>query len=186
MKRCGPTRPIPTQDLLERGQRTAVGIAQTRRHRAPARRESASIALAARSPGSVNHREERHLARPAGWGMPASPFVALCNFRALSTSYFWRSPNMTDKNSDKIAKTEAEWRQQLTPEQYQVARACGTERAFTGSIGTSTTTGHTTASAVARCCLARKLNLIRERDGRAFSPPPTARTSPNTPTPAMA
>ena len=39
---------------------------------------------------------------------------------------------MTDKFSDKIAKTEAEWRQQLTPEQYQVARACGTERAFTG------------------------------------------------------
>jgi peptide-methionine (R)-S-oxide reductase len=35
-------------------------------------------------------------------------------------------------NDDKIAKTEAEWRDQLTPEQYQVARACGTERAFTG------------------------------------------------------
>ena len=38
---------------------------------------------------------------------------------------------MTEKLSDKI-KTEAEWKRQLTPEQYQVARACGTERAFTG------------------------------------------------------
>ena len=39
---------------------------------------------------------------------------------------------MTEKLKDKITKTDAEWRQQLTPEQYQVARASGTERAFTG------------------------------------------------------
>ena len=33
---------------------------------------------------------------------------------------------------NKIEKSEAEWRQQLTPEQYHVAREHGTERAFTG------------------------------------------------------
>lgn len=33
---------------------------------------------------------------------------------------------------DKIEKTEAEWRAQLTPEQYRVAREEGTEPAFTG------------------------------------------------------
>ena len=35
--------------------------------------------------------------------------------------------------ADKIQKTDEEWRRQLTPEQYKVARQKGTERAFTGA-----------------------------------------------------
>ena len=31
-----------------------------------------------------------------------------------------------------ISKTDAQWREELTPEQYQVLRKSGTERAFTG------------------------------------------------------
>jgi peptide-methionine (R)-S-oxide reductase len=34
--------------------------------------------------------------------------------------------------TDTIKKTEAEWRTQLTPEQYHVTRQHGTERAFSG------------------------------------------------------
>ena len=35
--------------------------------------------------------------------------------------------------ADKVTKPDAEWRKQLTPEQFQVARKKGTERAFTGA-----------------------------------------------------
>ncbi len=39
--------------------------------------------------------------------------------------------------SEKIHKTDEEWRKQLTPEQFRVARKAGTEPAFTGKYNAS-------------------------------------------------
>ncbi len=41
----------------------------------------------------------------------------------------------------KVTKTEAEWRAELSPEQFQVCRMKGTERAFTGKYWDTKTQG---------------------------------------------
>jgi peptide-methionine (R)-S-oxide reductase len=50
--------------------------------------------------------------------------------------------------ADKITKSDAEWRAQLTPAEYQVARKKGTEPAFTGAYWDSKAAGVYTCA----CC----------------------------------
>jgi len=60
----------------------------------------------------------------AGWPGP--------NCGPLASNSTQRSMPEKETKTDKVTKTDEEWRQQLSPEQYQVARHAGTEPAFTG------------------------------------------------------
>jgi peptide-methionine (R)-S-oxide reductase len=45
-----------------------------------------------------------------------------------------RAGEAAARQTRKIERSEAEWRQRLTPEQYNILREKGTERAFTGAL----------------------------------------------------
>jgi peptide-methionine (R)-S-oxide reductase len=65
---------------------------------------------------------------------------------ALAFGFVWSMGDSLDERtghpmSGKIEKSDAEWRQQLTAEQYRVTRQKGTERAFTGQYWNAHTPG---------------------------------------------
>lgn len=47
--------------------------------------------------------------------------------------FFNKTDTTTVPDTFEVEKTEDEWRSELTPEQYQVLRQAGTERAFSGA-----------------------------------------------------
>lgn len=54
-------------------------------------------------------------------------------FSGMLTSVMAFCQGSTSDNKSYMNKTEAEWKKELTPVQYQVLRQKGTERAFTGA-----------------------------------------------------
>ena len=50
--------------------------------------------------------------------------------------------------TEKVKKSDAEWKQTLTPEQFKICRMKGTERAFTGALHDCKTPG----TYVCACC----------------------------------
>jgi peptide-methionine (R)-S-oxide reductase len=62
--------------------------------------------------------------------------AALSLLTAASVSLLFAAPAASQKGKrmpEKIVKSDAEWKKELTPEQYRILREAGTERAFTGA-----------------------------------------------------
>ncbi|MBC5816021.1 MAG: peptide-methionine (R)-S-oxide reductase MsrB [Candidatus Eremiobacteraeota bacterium] len=54
---------------------------------------------------------------------------------------------MKNQTTPEVQKSEAEWREQLSPEQYEVLREAATERPFTGALLKNKDTGMYTCGA---------------------------------------
>ncbi len=54
---------------------------------------------------------------------------------------------MSKGNKGKISYSDAEWRQRLTPDQYQICRQKGTERPFSGKYDSANASGYYHCSA---------------------------------------
>ena len=88
----------------------------------------------------------------------------------------------TKPSTSPATKTDAEWRAELTPEQYRVLREKGTERAFTGELWDEHRPGSTAAPAAARELFRSDAKFDSGTGWPSFFAPADPRRSPPRPT----
>jgi methionine-R-sulfoxide reductase len=66
---------------------------------------------------------------------PKEDKVAVLNAKTVKVRLLGADGTPTEAQEvERVVKTDAEWQKQLTPEQYEIARGKGTERAFCGAF----------------------------------------------------
>ena len=86
--------------------------------------------------------------------------------------------------AEKIMKTDEEWREQLTPEQYRITRKAGTEPAFTGKYWKSKDKGVYVCVGCGEELFKSDSSSIQAPAGQVFGSPSIREKLRNTPTAA--
>lgn len=106
----------------------------------------------------------------AAAGALAQPSNTALQLSAFNSQPATNSIAMTNK----ITKADAEWRKELTPEQYRVLREKGTERAFTGKYWNSHEPGVYKCAACGLVLFASDAKFDSDCGWPSFSKPATA------------
>jgi len=102
---------------------------------------SLAIALTIRATGNAEETPSKGSGRPATTSKPKPASKPAVKGADAKSDQGTDSDQDDAKKPDKVVKTAAEWRKQLTPTQYKVARLKATEPAFSGAYWNSTKTG---------------------------------------------
>jgi methionine-R-sulfoxide reductase len=71
----------------------------------------------------------------------ATPATQTSETKTVKVKVFDKSSKLVEIDSPRVVKTDEQWQKQLTPEQYKIARAKGTERPFCGTLLDNKQTG---------------------------------------------